>query len=525
MLNCLNREEISVDPMGRFLASIAIIVFVFLISSGCNPLIQEINPTQLASITQESQNSSNGESIVNGSMLPPMTLSPIPILPTSTLVLSATPTPTETPKPRIPMPLMGVEVHRPEPEKVLSLLSDSGSQIVRYGSVIWYDVEPKEGQYNWAALQEIDSALQKVAANDTEIILIVRGTPRWAQKVKGSACGPITQEKFVAFANFMTELVRRYSGPPYDVKYWEIGNEPDIATELVGSKSGFGCWGDSQDIFYGGSHYAEMLKVVYPAIKNVDPDAQVMIGGLLMDCDPDYPPEEKDCLSTRFFEGILAAEGADFFDFVNFHGYLPYTQQSLSLEFNFPGWKDRGGIVVGKVNYLRDTMQEYGVQKPIFLTESSLNCPDWNSTDCSPPGELFFDTQADYVVRLFVRNWAMDIAGSIWFQFEGQGWRYSNLVGNDMDNPNPAYQSFKYLNEKLENTVFIGQTPFPDGLEGYIFSGVDYQTWVIWSKDGSSQIIELPQSILSVYDKFGQEIALQELQITVNSPIYLDISQ
>jgi hypothetical protein len=321
----------------------------------------------------------------------------------------------------------------------------------------------------------------------------------------------------------MAELVKRYSSPPYNVKYWELGNEPDVAPELVSADSVFGCWGDTQDIFYGGGHYAEMLKVVYPAIKAVDPEARVLIGGLLLDCDPYNPPEGKDCLSSRFFNGILANQGAEYFDIVSFHGYPPYSQQSMYLDAEFPGWKARGGVVVGKINYLRDVMQQYGVDKPLFLTESSLTCPEWNKTDCDPPGDDFYQTQADYVVRLFARNWALDIAGTIWYDFEDRGWRYGGLVGEDSNNPKPAFQAFKFLNDKLDGMAYIGEAPLPTGLQGYIFSGEDHQTWVLWSSDELPQTIVLPQHILSVYDKLGQTIAIDGAELTISSPIYIDV--
>ena len=43
----------------------------------------------------------------------------------------------------------------------------------------------------------------------------------------------------------------------------------------------FGCWDDPEDAYYGGEYYAEMLKVVYPVIKEADPEAKVLFGGLL----------------------------------------------------------------------------------------------------------------------------------------------------------------------------------------------------------------------------------------------------
>ncbi len=64
----------------------------------------------------------------------------------------------------------------------------------------------------------------------------------------------------------------------------------------------FGCWGDPNDkTYYGGEYYAEMLKRAYPAVKAANPQAIVLNGGLLLDCDPRYPPPGKDCLPADFW--------------------------------------------------------------------------------------------------------------------------------------------------------------------------------------------------------------------------------
>ena len=164
-----------------------------------------------------------------------------------------------------------------------------------------------------------------------------------------------------------------------------------------------------------------------------------------------------------------------------------------------------------------------GVNKPIFLTESALTCPEWNQAECLPPDENFFDTQADYVVRLFVRNWSLEIAGTIWYSFEGQGWRYGGLVGNDENNPKPVFTAYKYMNENLKGMSYIGEAPFPDGIDGYVFSSANQQTWVAWSWDETPQTVDLPSNLLSVFDKYGQEVVLQGDQITITSPLYFDI--
>src|SRR5690606_5773900 len=128
----------------------------------------------------------------------------------------------------------------------------------------------------------------------------------------------------------------------------------------------YGCWGNDQDYYYGGGYYAKMFQVAYPAIKAVDPTVQVVIGGLLLDKDPNLPGlEEADRRPGRFFEGILrnngTNNGAYFFDIVAFHGYPVWgPNYGLSSDEGSSSWGHLGGIVIGKVNFLRDVMTEIG---------------------------------------------------------------------------------------------------------------------------------------------------------------------
>jgi hypothetical protein len=78
----------------------------------------------------------------------------------------------------------------------------------------------------------------------------------------------------------MYDLVSRYSVAPYNVKYWEIWNEPDIDHTIFTSDSTFGCWGEQSDALgFGGGYYAQALQAAYPQIKAADPEAQVCSAG------------------------------------------------------------------------------------------------------------------------------------------------------------------------------------------------------------------------------------------------------
>jgi hypothetical protein len=149
---------------------------------------------------------------------------------------------------------------------------------IRPEPVIWSAVEPKRGQREWSMLSGLEGELRAAAERGIQVELIVSGSPGWAQKVPGSECGPIKESELSTFARFMHDLVLRYSQPPFNVKYWEFWNEPDVDPSFSGSND-FGCWGDLDDPYYGGGYYAQMLKAVYSQVKSADPAAQVVVGG------------------------------------------------------------------------------------------------------------------------------------------------------------------------------------------------------------------------------------------------------
>jgi hypothetical protein len=322
-------------------------------------------------------------------------------------------------------------------------------------------------------------------------------------------------------------LVKRYSQPPFNIKYWELGNEPDVQPSLVPTDSVFGCWGEPEDDYYGGEYYAAMLQRAYPAIKTADPQAQVLVGGLLLDCDPTDPPAGKDCKPAKFLEGILRAGGGNYFDIVSFHGYPQYDGSSsnfgsLYYDEHFPSWEARGGVVLGKVDFIREVLARYGHNKPVMHTEGSLICSESNP-NCNPPGAGFYESQADYVVWLFVRNWAAGLKGTIWYQFTGPGWRYGALLdGNQL--PKPAYYALDFLTQELDAATYIKEITQYDALKTFEFSAPGKKIWVMWAPDQVPHSVPLPSGANTVYDKYGHDITPPVGQIAVSSPVYVEFA-
>ena len=428
-----------------------------------------------------------------------------------------------------PSMAFGLESHQANFLDHDDLVGAPGLTLMRHNGLLWYEIEPIEGERDWAAAADLERVLEQASASGLSTILIVRGTPQWAQRFPGSYCGPILPEKLDQFADFLGEAVRRYSQPPYNVRYWELGNEPDVDPLLVRSNSVFGCWGNYLDAYYGGGYYADMLKVVYPVIKSADPKARVLLGGLLLDCDPSQPPQGKDCSAGNFLEGVLSNGGGDYFDILSFHGYTPYFGPAsgypyeLYMDKHNPSWEHLGGVVNGKINYIRQLFEKYQVEKPIYLTEAALMCAEYNPTDCDPPGAAFYDTQAEYAIRLYVGNWANGIEGTIWYQFEGPGWRYSGLLDEEQ-NPKPVYEALAYLANSLSQSVYNGEVSQYENLLGYEFISPGKHTWVLWSPEQIDISIPVPSDLSAAYDKYGSEVTPSGDQLVVNSPLYLEFT-
>ncbi|MBU0510929.1 MAG: hypothetical protein KJ638_04410, partial [Chloroflexi bacterium] len=137
--------------------------------------------------------------------------------------------------------IFGIEMTSITPAGGLDAVVQTEASWTRRNGVLWSSVEPAKGDREWAALSNLDTQLVNAASKGLEVILIVRSTPAWAQKFEGQYCGPIKKQEFDSFANFMYDLVTRYSQPPYNIKYWEIWNEPDIDVNVMKGTSGYGC--------------------------------------------------------------------------------------------------------------------------------------------------------------------------------------------------------------------------------------------------------------------------------------------
>lgn len=159
------------------------------------------------------------------------------------------------------------------------------------------------------------------------------------------------------------------------VRVWEIWNEPDYT------------------FFWSGtvSDYARLLKTAYLVIETLDPDATVMVGGLLYPTQANYLAQ-----ILSIYQDEPEPEAYDWYmDAVAVHNYGDSWRS---------GWLT---LVV------RQTLVEFGIEKPIWVTETGV--PIWDDypgplwTQDDPDARTLLataDEQAAFVIQSAAYAWA-----------------------------------------------------------------------------------------------------------------------
>jgi hypothetical protein len=99
-----------------------------------------------------------------------------------------------------------------------------GSRVTR-NTLPWNLVQPSRTTYDWS---KIDYVVNQAAARGMQVMLTVRGAPRWANASGDTRIIPSDPTGFAQFVtdykSFVKTAVRRYAGK---VQYWEIWTEPN----------------------------------------------------------------------------------------------------------------------------------------------------------------------------------------------------------------------------------------------------------------------------------------------------------
>ena len=406
----------------------------------------------------------------------------------------------------LPDGLFGVQIYA-APPTAADRMSEIGTAWARL-PLSWAWIEPENRtpeNYNWPA--SFEQQLAALSARHIQVILLFGDNPSWAATYPG---GPIDLVEIGELTEFMQAVVARYSRPPYNVKYWEMYNEPDNGNELFADE-GFGFFGHTPQA------YVDILEAVYQPIKAIDPEAKILLGGLAYDnWEPDGP------FVQDFLDQVLEKGGAAYFDLMNFHYYLAFRAN----------WEPYGQDILGKLAYLRDKLvDEYSVDKPFVCTETG-----WFSNFQGGNGH---EIQSRYVVQGFVRSMTTDMDLVIWFTLADQAVDPRNWGLVDVDlNPKPSYYAYQTLTTQLSGADYVGKLGLEETssvlVEAYEFATPAGHTVIVaWVNEDVTVKLVRPASQVTAVDKFGSETIVYDgddgvvdghVHVSVGpSPVYLRI--
>lgn len=395
-----------------------------------------------------------------------------------------------TPTPNAPTSsVFGIEVENLSNPQILSDTQIANPDWIRQFGLSWNLVQPeKNGTIYWNSTDFIEPGMIKASELGYRLIQVVQNAPSWALKDSSSICGPIKQTEIASFGEFLKAAVERYSYPPYNVQYWEIGNEPDSS---ISGSSTYGCWGDPSQPYYGGQYYGSVLAAIIPYIIQANPKVKILNGGLLLDCDPSISTCDNPKMAS-FLEGMVKSGVVSQLDYVNFHAY-DYQGANLGVFGNTSAWGtsyQNDPALVAKVAFIRGVLNKYGLgSKPLMDTEVAVLKPDGI---CDA---LCKQNKALYVGRAYSAAIAQGLAANIWYGAK-TGWNNSDLYNG------PMYDAFVFARNELDTAQLsrkITEYESSSNVAGYEFDRGDIKVWVLWSNDLKGHSITLPDTPLAVY--------------------------
>ncbi len=274
----------------------------------------------------------------------------------------------------------------------------------------WAYSEPSPGRYDWT---HSDMVVEHAARQGIALVARLGFVPEWARPKETSPLY-IEDERFDDFGRFAAAFAERYAGT---VRYIVIWNEPNLALE----------WGYQPP---DPARYVEMLRTVYPLVKQANPEVQVLGGALAPTLAP--PGSDQGINDLTFLRAMYEAGAAPYFDLLAVHAY---------------GWHaapddpaDPEAINFRRTELLRRIMVEQGDgAKQVMITEGGWNDhPRW--TRAVRPGVRIQHTLRAYAIAQQEWPWMESI--SLWafrYPWDAKSYQdYYTFVGTDFE-PKPIY--------------------------------------------------------------------------------------
>lgn len=235
------------------------------------------------------------------------------IPPTAPQSSSVNPTPKPTPKPSLAFAKDTLAVADPsvvgmsddDLKAQFGLYNQAGAEGVRY-DVNWRSIEQERGIYK---LENADQIARTAKSYGQSVLAILDYAPLWAAKSgcpgNKARCAPKDAATFIQFAE---SAVKRYAAQ--GIHHYELWNEPNLKPAWEPGPSA--------------ADYARLVREACPRIKQIDPQAVVVTGGLGLGNDG-----KGNIPMATFTEQFYNANPGDCYDAYGIHMYGSFAEAQL----------------------------------------------------------------------------------------------------------------------------------------------------------------------------------------------------
>jgi len=321
-------------------------------------------------------------------------------------------------------------------ERAAQMARDAGVKWSRE-DFSWGRIKPRRGQFDWTYYDDLVACARR---NGITVYAIVGYWTGWTK--------PYTSEGIDDYVRFLKEMVRRYQK---EIKQWEIWNEPNIFF-----------WQGPRDL------YAELLTKSYAAIKEIDPEAQVL--GL-----------STAGIDHKFIARMLELKAP--FDVLTIHPYRTHLNDTAFIE-DLKKVSDQVKLPDGK-------------RRPVWLTEMGWATHTPHNTVRQDFAPNTLRAQAELIARSYLCAIVSGVEPrTFWYNFRNDGddpiyfEHQMGVLYHDFS-PKPAYVAYSTLTRVLRGKTLAGPVPVPHGVVGFNFkghAGAPGETIALWSPQSDAQI-------------------------------------
>ncbi|PIU90545.1 MAG: hypothetical protein COS65_24755 [Armatimonadetes bacterium CG06_land_8_20_14_3_00_66_21] len=335
----------------------------------------------------------------------------------------------------------------------------------------WHRLEPEKGKFDWSYY---DTLVDTAHRHGISVYGLIAYWSGWAKAY--------TPEGIADYADFCRALVTHYKDR---IKHWEIWNEPNI-------------------FFWAGPHemYADLLKAAYRAIKDADPEAQVL------GCSTAG-------IDRKFIE-LVMDRGAPF-DILTIHPYRGHLDDAAFIK----ELQDTAAL----------TAKADGKPKPVWITE--MGWPTHLN------GGVSEREQANLLARSYLCAIASGAAQNVsWYDFREDGANpfynehHFGVVRTADLTPKPGYRALATVCRTLAGQTVQERLELGEGLLAYRFAGDGKETVALWSPSGPAVLgLQFAIPPTEVRDLMGSAIELPThgdlrlVSLAPGSPVFLTGSQ